>query len=296
MGFHLYREVKLYAPDELTFRELWVAGVLADDANDDTRMTWTSAYDPEIMRTARVKNDRDMRKILAKLKEAGVIEQVAAGHNGSVAKFRFLPLGAVVENPVENPAEGGTDQTPYADGTNPQGVRFEPPSGAEGGSNWTGRRFDLDLPTPHSPQKNSSSSSSAAPTHGEEDEMIPEEKTQTPVADFVTEAAARHIVDRQIGIDRDQARAVVALLGREAASRGKPVGAWHRYIARFSDDQLRDALGRLQASQRPAQPAAEESARCGQCNPSRRLEDAEGRDMGPCPTCHPSARKQAQVS
>jgi hypothetical protein len=29
---------------------------------------------------------------------------------------------------------------------------------------------------------------------------------------------------------------------------------------------------------------------CGDCSPARRIEDAEGLDLGPCPACHPSAR------
>lgn len=29
---------------------------------------------------------------------------------------------------------------------------------------------------------------------------------------------------------------------------------------------------------------------CGQCSPSRRLEDDQGDDLGPCPNCHPSRR------
>jgi hypothetical protein len=41
----------------------------------------------------------------------------------------------------------------------------------------------------------------------------------------------------------------------------------------------------------PAASAAPEPVpRCGQCSPARRLEDAEGRDLGPCPNCHPASR------
>lgn len=36
----------------------------------------------------------------------------------------------------------------------------------------------------------------------------------------------------------------------------------------------------------PARPAA--PPKCDACNPFRRLEDAFGNDIGPCPTCHPS--------
>lgn len=42
-------------------------------------------------------------------------------------------------------------------------------------------------------------------------------------------------------------------------------------------------------SQQP--PPQQPSPRCGQCSPARRLEDADGRDLGPCPTCHPGRRR-----
>lgn len=43
----------------------------------------------------------------------------------------------------------------------------------------------------------------------------------------------------------------------------------------------------------PAEPATEPE-RCGKCSPSRRLEDpVTGTDIGPCPECHPSLRKES---
>ncbi|MFD9943213.1 hypothetical protein ACFWYW_14530 [Nonomuraea sp. NPDC059023] len=33
------------------------------------------------------------------------------------------------------------------------------------------------------------------------------------------------------------------------------------------------------------------SPRCGRCSPARRIEGDDGRDLGPCPTCHPASRR-----
>ncbi|GAA2107675.1 hypothetical protein [Streptomyces synnematoformans] len=40
-------------------------------------------------------------------------------------------------------------------------------------------------------------------------------------------------------------------------------------------------------------PLAAVPDKCGACSPSRRLEDDEGRDRGPCPNCHPSTVRSA---
>jgi len=39
-------------------------------------------------------------------------------------------------------------------------------------------------------------------------------------------------------------------------------------------------------------PLAPVPEHCGKCNPSRRLEDEGGNDIGPCPNCHPSTVRQ----
>jgi len=44
------------------------------------------------------------------------------------------------------------------------------------------------------------------------------------------------------------------------------------------------------ACETPANPTIQLGPQCGDCNPSRRLEDEQGSDMGPCPNCHPSRR------
>ncbi|MEU3287811.1 hypothetical protein [Streptomyces longwoodensis] len=114
MGYELYREVKVWAPTTLTHREKLTALVLADDANDKTRLTYSSVVDPEIMRQAMVPDDRSMRRIIAKLKEEKVLEHVGGGHNGRTAKYRFLhmaPAGSSAGVPSD-PADVAGSKTP----------------------------------------------------------------------------------------------------------------------------------------------------------------------------------------
>lgn len=151
MGYGLYREVKKHAPQTLTHREKLVAMVLADESTDETRLTRTSAFDPMFLAMCMVKNDRDMRKILARLQEEKIIERASGGHNGRVAKFRFLHLG---------PAVGGSEGTGYEDdGAEPEDQK-EPPTEGVGGSFQHRRRSKKNLPTPSVP---STTSPSAAP-------------------------------------------------------------------------------------------------------------------------------------
>lgn len=170
MGYELYREVKVWAPPSLTHREKLTAMVLADDANDKTRLTWNSVVDVEIMRHAMVKNKRDMLKVLARLQDEKVIEHAGGGHNGKVAKFRFLhldpagcpgrpgcgcPLALGVQNEqptdpkgVQNgPATdhvGGSNRPPYREASDQK----EHPTDAEGCSFWPGRVSGSNTPTP----------------------------------------------------------------------------------------------------------------------------------------------------
>lgn len=68
------------------------------------------------------------------------------------------------------------------------------------------------------------------------------------------------------------------------------------YMASLSDDDLRAlAEQRRDERERPARRAKpEQRPHCGECSPTRRLEDPEdGRDRGPCPRCHWSSVREA---
>lgn len=54
MGGRLYVEVLDYAPTTLTHREKLALAVLADDARDSTRITWSSVESEKILRRAQV--------------------------------------------------------------------------------------------------------------------------------------------------------------------------------------------------------------------------------------------------
>ncbi|RKS10040.1 hypothetical protein DFP74_5787 [Nocardiopsis sp. Huas11] len=179
MGYKLYREVKVWAPDTLTKGEKLAALVLADDANDVSRLTYHGVHDPEIMRQAMVPDDRAMRRVLAKLQKEKVVEHAGGGHNGRVSKYRFLHLapsgwaapGDASKAGENNPPTGSVEDH-QADGfdvpdvgkqgennppTDEADAKNHPPTGGVGGSFSTRRRVKTTRPTP--PYTSTSSSS-----------------------------------------------------------------------------------------------------------------------------------------
>lgn len=114
MGYKLYREVMRWAPAALTKGEKLAALEIADDANDDTRLTWHSVVHPEVMRRAMVPDARAMLRIVAKLKEEKVLEHASGGHNGRIAKYRFLRLEPVNAEP--DPLRGENHHATATDG------------------------------------------------------------------------------------------------------------------------------------------------------------------------------------
>lgn len=208
MGYELYREVKVWAPDGLTHREKLTALVLADDANERTRLTWKSVVDPEIMRQAMVKNDRDMRKIIAALQEVKVLEHAGGGHNGRTAKYRFThldpagcpgppcecPLALPVQNAPATPV-GGSESTGYEEAANSEARQKEPATDDVAGSNRHRSRSESDRPTPSA---SSTSSSSTTQSAGK-----PASRATTAPNSFpLDERMYRWAADK--GIDRDR--------------------------------------------------------------------------------------------
>lgn len=248
MGYELYREVKVYAPASLTHREKLTAMVLADDANDQTRLTWSSVVDPEIMRQALVKNGRDMLKIVARLQEEKVIEHGGGGHNGRVAKFRFLHLAPAVGGPdsegeshpatpqpkgVQNerptPAVARSNRTPYVQAETSKGGENEHPSGDVGCPISPRRVFKTNTPTPSPPTTTSSSAPAAEPATAKP--PVAKQPSKHQVADDLTAAfwkhhgkgraqpflAVRGVIRTAIGngVDRDQLAKALDQVARE---------------------------------------------------------------------------------
>ncbi|MYU22706.1 hypothetical protein [Streptomyces sp. SID8352] len=167
MGFLLYREVKMWAPPSLTHQEKLTALVLADDANDDSRLTYNSVVDEEIMRYAMVPDSRKMLRIVARLKREKVLEQVGKGHNGRTAKYRFLHLGPVEslggENDHPTDPVGGSNEPPYdSDQGEPQGGEMNHPTDPEGWSFSTTKGGQKNHPYPSTSSTTTSSSANAS--------------------------------------------------------------------------------------------------------------------------------------
>lgn len=91
MGSRLYVEVLDYAPTTLTHREKLALSVLADDARDSTRVTWSSVESEKILRRAQVSRPQ-MYEVLKALVKKSVLEKVSAGQKNGTAKYRILPL------------------------------------------------------------------------------------------------------------------------------------------------------------------------------------------------------------
>ncbi|HEY5834656.1 MAG TPA: hypothetical protein VIW71_12220 [Streptomyces sp.] len=197
--------MKRWAP-EMTHREKLAAMVLADDANDDTGLTYSSVVDPEIMRQAMIKTDREMRRVISRLQELKVIEHVEGGHNGKTAKYRFLTLTQLSIDNVAGPEtpsyeEGSNDvagrisppydgvagrETPPYDDSNEQAPgEKSPATGGVGGLFPPSRRAKKALPTPSPPTTTSSSSPSVADAPAK-----PQRKPRTRPAAGGEEAAA----------------------------------------------------------------------------------------------------------
>lgn len=108
MGIRLIVEVLDYAPSTLSHRERLLAVVLAEDANDDTRLTWGSVQAPAVRRRSGLSRTQ-LYEVMKGLAAAGVIKKVAAGQKNATAKYEFLPLD--VQCPAERDAEK-TAQSP----------------------------------------------------------------------------------------------------------------------------------------------------------------------------------------
>lgn len=263
MGYPLFREVKTSSPVGLTHREKLVAMVLADDANDKSRLTHSSTVSPEILEQAMVKTDRDMRKILARLVELKVLEHAASGHNGRTAKYRFLhlspdgcpgspcrcPLALPVQKepatdtpePEEDEPIGGPEKPSYNDSDETTDVPEKTGYDGVGGSFRNRRRSKKNLPTPPS-----SSTTNSTPPSDESDDK-PQQPKKHAVADDLTAAfwnvhgrglaqsfiAVRGVVRTAIGngVERDQLARALDQVARD----GKPI----------SGGTLAYAIGRL---------------------------------------------------
>ncbi len=218
MGYPLFREVKASAPAGLTHREKLVAMVLADDANDHSRLTHSSTVSPEILEQAMVKTDRDMRKILARLVDMKVLELAASGHNGRTAKYRFLHISPdgcpggrcrcpfaleVQKEPATDTAEtdedepvAGPEKTAYDEPEEEPDVPEKTGYDGVGGSFRNRRRSKKDLPTPPS---SSTTTTTSSAEEAAEDEQQQKDEAALPADGALfpdgVEAVCQHLAD-----------------------------------------------------------------------------------------------------
>jgi hypothetical protein len=285
MGHDVYRNVKKYAPDHLTHREKLAAMVLADDASEDTWITWHSPYDPDLMAECLIKTDREMRRVLGVLQEAKVIEKVEGGHNGKVIKFRFLVLG---------PAVGGRNPPPYSE---TDATEKSPPTDGVGGRNPPRRRAENAPPTPHTPQP---------PTPQQSRESHEEQPPGGEGGGIATQQEQ----DARAALARIVSRFPKLALGEPELDQLAPlVVPW---LERVPAAQLEQALiaglpaeignpaglirTRLKNKLPPPARADPGEPRCTKpnCDPVTHLLTQPDGDMDYCPTCHPIGRTRAR--
>ena len=89
--------------------------------------------------------------------------------------------------------------------------------------------------------------------------------------------------------------AVLAPFATQALAADVKVQKPLAYMQSLSDDELRLIAENERVAQDRPRPTPESvPTKCDSCGPNRRLEDpADGRDLGPCPTCHPNRVKVA---
>lgn len=108
-------EVLNSAPEVLTHREKLLLVVLAEDANDTTRITWNSVERPEVLRGAKVSRSQ-LYAVLKSLAAKGALEKLAAGQKNGTAKYKIskfpepqCPGFPDTEGPFQGPSSPDTE-------------------------------------------------------------------------------------------------------------------------------------------------------------------------------------------
>ncbi|GAA3384392.1 hypothetical protein [Streptomyces racemochromogenes] len=92
MGIRLIVEVLASAPMVLTHREKLLLVALAEDASDDTRVTWNSVEHPKFRTGAKLSSRAQLYAVIKTLVAKGVLTRAAAGQKNAVAKYKLAPL------------------------------------------------------------------------------------------------------------------------------------------------------------------------------------------------------------
>lgn len=264
MAYWLVEEVMDHAPRHLTPAQRHLLAVLAELCRGNARVIEESL---DYIAWRYGTSSKGVRKVLAKLAEAGVDVRVPIGVDkngapiyavpGRVPRFRLpvfpAPAGCpcrhctVVDNPVDNSTEGAPNGAPSGEKgpqTGPQGAPNgapQPPQGAPNGA----------------PSRSLSGDPVSLPPRARE-------------------------LASEIGASEEEMRALIEEAKKSGAKAPIP---WLRTLHANGDlaERLAALRGRPPIELRPTW--------CGECDErTRRLEDPDGRDLGRCPNCHPLRR------
>ncbi|MFF1544127.1 hypothetical protein [Streptomyces sp. NPDC058291] len=122
MGIRLIVEVLTSAPEALTHREKLLLVVLAEDANDDTRITWNSVERPEVLRGAKLSRSQ-LYAVLKSLTVKGVLSKLTAGQKNGTAKYQIAKFpGSQCQGIADTDGPSQSPGTPDTEG--PQSPGF----------------------------------------------------------------------------------------------------------------------------------------------------------------------------
>lgn len=176
MGIRLIVEVLTSAPMVLTHREKLLLVALAEDANDDTRVTWNSIEDPKFRIGAKLTSRGQLYAVIKALIDKGVLSRAAAGQKNAVAKYQLAPLAPVqCQGFADTETDSQRPGTPDADAAQCPGTPDTEEKGqcqetADTEVSQCQEIRDVSVrksgtPTPHTPHEEEEASSSAVAEH-----------------------------------------------------------------------------------------------------------------------------------
>ncbi|MFC7219292.1 hypothetical protein ACFQLX_14100 [Streptomyces polyrhachis] len=126
MGIGLILDVLNNAPDALTHREKLLLVVLAEDANDSTRVTWNSVERPEVLRRAQVSRSQ-LYAAMKSLAAKGALEKLSSGQKNAVAKYR-IPVFETGRHPGTTDTDVRSQRPGFRDVSIPESGTPTPPT------------------------------------------------------------------------------------------------------------------------------------------------------------------------
>ncbi|MEV5598426.1 hypothetical protein, partial [Streptomyces sp. NPDC052496] len=119
MAVRLIVEVLAEAPTTLTHREKLLLVALAEDANDDTRVTWNSIEHPKILRGAKLSRSQ-LYAVIKSLIAKGALTKVTAGQKNGAAKYKITDFTESQRPGIPN-TDSSSQRPDSRDAEGPQG-------------------------------------------------------------------------------------------------------------------------------------------------------------------------------